>query len=99
MTSHFQPSPLILDLDQAMHRSALLESIQYLESLVSILSSSQTSELRLTHQALLRLTYLAIHCRTSSDTQSAIQSLHRESQHHLAQTLEHQVVPHSLLTR
>lgn len=84
------PTPLILDLDQHLHRSALLESIRLLDYLISSLPPSLTSHVSLAHQISLRLTYLALHCRTDSDIQSEIRSLHRHSLHHLARCLEFQ---------
>ena len=84
------PTPLILDLDQHLHRQALLESIQFLSTLYSTLSSSQESPRSLCRQALLRLTYLAIHLRTQSETQSELRSLHRMCQRDLASALERQ---------
>ena len=85
-----QTTPLILDLDQHLHRSALLESIQLLDGLICSLSISQELERLLCRQILLRLTYLAIHLRTQSETHSETLRLHRENQRELARLLERQ---------
>lgn len=83
-----QTSELIIDLDQHLNRQALLEAIHFLSL------SGQTSNLsecrNLIAQAQLRLTYLALQCRTSSEIRSEILSLNRHCQHHLARTLERQ---------
>lgn len=87
-SSSIQPSSLILDLDQHLHRQALLESIQFLESL-SHLSIPEPAQ-SLCQQAILRLTHLALHCRTHSETRQAIRLLHRHAQTQLARALERQ---------
>src|SRR6478736_3343904 len=88
-----QTSELILDLDQHLHRQALLESIQFLQTCSQFPTSSRADLLNLIDQSLLRLTYLALHCRTDSSIRSEIRSLHRQCQHRLALTLERQQSP------
>lgn len=90
------PTPLILDLDQHLHRQALLEAIQFLSILYSSLSTGQEQSRHLTRQALLRLTYLGIHLRTQSEIHSEIRSLHRMCQQDLARALEAQTSRSSL---
>lgn len=95
-----QTTPLVLDLDQHLHRTALLEAIQFLDSLIHSHSRSPIPEyaLHLVLQANLRLTYLALHCRTHSETHSEIRSLHRNYQSQLAVRLEqaHSLRPPSI---
>ncbi len=85
------PTPLILDLDQHLHRSALLEAIQLLDCLIRSLSPESVSIRFHAQQVQLRLTYLALHCRTSSEIQSEIRSLHRMAHRDLALSLESQL--------
>lgn len=84
-------TPLILDLDQHLHREALLEAIRSLQILSGYLTLGSDPHY-LTQKALVRLTYLALHCQMSSEIHSEIRLLHRESQRLLAQTLQSQTI-------
>lgn len=93
------PTPLVLDLDQHLHRSALLESIRFLELLNLEIEPSRVSARNLIAAALLRLTYLAIHLRIHSEIRSEILSLHRSALRHLSQTLQTQSETHQEILR
>lgn len=89
------PSTVILDLDSALHHSALIESLTFLERLSNLLPR-QSDVQSLVQQTILRLSYLTLHLRIPGETRLEIQLLRHQSMHRLAEALERRTDSQSL---
>ena len=90
MTSPSSPPPptdiQVLNIDQHLIHSALLESLTLLRRSVTFPMSPEA--LRLHLQAMLRLTYCLLHSPIPSPIHSEIRSLNQSLQHDLAHSLK-----------